>query len=306
MMLTLLEWALFHLVIGVLLVIDLGVLQRRAHAPSLREAAAWSAVWIAAAGVFGVFVYLILGGEATLHYGAAYAVEKMLSVDNLFVFAVIFRYFGVDYAYQHKVLFWGIIGAILTRAFFIVAGIALLEAFSWMIYVFGAVLLYSGYKLGRSREMTDPGKNIVVRYASRLLPVTPRLHGDKFFVKGSRVMATPLLLTLIAIESTDIVFAIDSVPAVLAITTELFVAYTSNIFAVLGLRALYFLLIQLLMRMRYLNLGLSVLLVYLGLKMILTDLVHIPTTISLAVVGAILGLIVASSLLSKRPVSTQE
>ncbi|HLE65091.1 MAG TPA: TerC/Alx family metal homeostasis membrane protein [Candidatus Bathyarchaeia archaeon] len=300
-MLTILHWVVFHAIIVAMLAVDLGLLQRKAHSPSMREAASWSIVWILAAALFAVYVNFQIGSTASVDFATAYVIEKSLSVDNLFVFAVIFRYFGVPPAFQHKVLFWGIIGAIITRATFIFAGVQLLEMFDWMVYVFGAILIYSGMKLLRSHGRAgDPEKNFLVRWARRILPVTPSFQGDRFFVKaGRQISVTPLFLTLLAVESTDIVFAIDSVPAVLAITTNLFIAYTSNIFAILGLRALYFLLIQLLVRVRYLYVGLAVLLAYLGAKFIGASFVKIPTIISLLIIALILITTVTASIMRR-------
>ncbi len=260
----------------------------------------WSIIWIVAAAIFNLFVYFSLGGSAAIDFGTAYIIERSLSVDNLFVFAIIFRFFRVELMYQHRVLFWGILGAIIARATFIVAGVRLLETFSWMSYLFGAVLIYGGYRLLKSGngEVTDPSKNPIVKLLRRVLPLTPTLHGSRFFVKNSgKIIATPLLLTLLAVESTDIVFALDSVPAVLSITRELFIAYTSNIFAILGLRALYFVIIPALLKLRYLGAGLAVLLCYLGVQFLISPIVDIPSVISLVIVGSILSLVVAVSVL---------
>ncbi len=299
-------WASFHLIIGALLVIDLGYAQRKPHAPSLREALGWSVLWIMTAVVFDLLIYLSFGpGQGpglALDFGTAYLTEKSLSVDNLVVFAVIFRYFRVEMAHQHKILFWGIIGAILTRATFIVAGIGLLDTFSWMVYIFGALLFYAAFRLLRGGEaMGDPSRNLLVRLLKRFVPFDLNPARGQFFVKvdGKR-LATALFLTLLAIESTDIVFAFDSVPAVLAITRNLFIAYTSNIFAVLGLRALYFVVIRALLNLRYLNGGVAILLGFLAFKFLVSASIDIPNIISLLVVSTVLGMTIIASLLMPR------
>lgn len=295
-------WVVFHLIIAVLLALDLGVFQRRPHAPSLREAALWSVVWIGVALLFNLGIWLAWGQEPALEFLTAYLVEKSLSADNIFVFAVIFTHFGIPAAYQHRVLFWGILGAIITRAAFIVAGVQLLKHFHFTVYLFGAILLYTGFRLlKREEEHIEPENNPTLRLARRFLPVTDQLHDGAFFVReGGRRVATPLFLVLLIIESTDIVFAVDSVPAVLAITPDLFLAYTSNIFAILGLRALYFLLAGLLHRWSYLHTGLAVVLMYIGLKMMLVDFIHIPTLLSLGVVLAVLALSAVASWWAER------
>ncbi|WP_376789118.1 TerC family protein [Thermoflexus sp.] len=280
-------WILFHLIVVIMLALDLGVFHRNAHEVKLKEAMIWSVVWIAVALAFNAGILLVWGHEPALHFLTAYLVEKSLSADNLFVFAVIFSYFGIPPAYQHRVLFWGILGAVLMRAAFIFAGVQLLKAFHPAIYLFGAFLIYTGIRLALRGEEEEvrPERNLVLRLARRFLPITPALHGQRFLIRqGHRWMATPLLLTLLVVESTDLMFALDSVPAVLAITPELFIAYTSNIFAILGLRALYFVLAGLIQRLRYLHYGLSVILSYIGAKMLLSDFLHIPPALSLAIV----------------------
>lgn len=299
-MITEIDWIIFHIIIGILLLIDLFA-HKKDHVQSFREALVWSIVWIAAAAFFVLYIEDKLGSTYSLEYVTAYVIEKMLSVDNLFVFAVIFAYFGIEKKYEHKILFYGIVGAIIARAGFMVAGIHLLESFHFMVYIFGAALIYTGIRLLKSREMpTDPSKNPIIRYVKRMVPVVEG-HTDRFIVRsGSSIAITPLFVTLIAVESTDILFAIDSVPAVLAITDNLFVAYTSNIFAVLGLRSLYFLLINVLERLKYLHVGLFVLLVYLGAKMIASNFIEIPTLISLAIVASILSITTLLSLRSHK------
>ncbi|WP_376792214.1 TerC family protein [Thermoflexus sp.] len=283
-------WILFHAIVAVMLALDLGVFHRDAHEVKFKEALIWSVVWIVVALAFNGLILLMWGHEPALHFLTAYLVEKSLSADNIFVFAVIFSYFAVPPAYQHRVLFWGILGAVLMRATFIFAGVQLLKMFHWTIYLFGAFLVYTGIRLARrSEEEVHPERNPVLRFARRFLPITSIYHGQRFLVReGGRWMATPLLLTLLVVESTDVMFAVDSVPAVLAITPELFIAYTSNIFAILGLRALYFVLAGLIQRLRYLHFGLSVILVYIGVKMLLSDLVKIPPALSLGIVLTVL------------------
>jgi len=283
-------WIFFHVVVVIMLAIDLGIFHRSAHEVKFKEAVSWSIVWIVAALAFNVLILVLWGAVPALHFFTAYLVEKSLSADNIFVFAVIFSYFAVLPAYQHRVLFWGIIGAVLMRALFIFAGIQLLEMFHWMIYVFGAFLVYTGVRLARrNEEQVQPEHNPVLRLAQRVLPITPTYHGQRFLVKENGTWkATPLLLTLLVVESTDVMFAVDSVPAVLAITPEPFIAYTSNIFAILGLRALYFVLAGLIQRFRYLHIGLAVILVYIGCKMLISDMFKIPALVSLGIVALVL------------------
>lgn len=290
-------WVLFHVVVAVMLAVDLGLFHREAHALSLREATIWSVIWIALALLFNLWIWVAGGPDPALKFLTAYLVEKSLSADNIFVFAVVFSYFGVPPAYQHRVLFWGILGAIVTRATFIFAGVQLLKRFHATVYIFGIILLITGFRLlRRSEEEVQLERNPVVRIARRWLPITDRLHGQRFFAKeNGRWVATPLLLVLLVIESTDVMFAVDSVPAVLAITPDLFLAYTSNIFAILGLRALYFVLAGLLARWHYLHTGLAAILMYIGVKMLLSTVYPIPTGISL---GIVLGILIISAVAS--------
>jgi tellurite resistance protein TerC len=291
-------WGGFLAFVAAMLVLDLGVFQRKAHEVGMREALVWSAVWVVLALGFNAAVYAWFGPERALEFLTGYVIEKALSIDNLFVFLVIFGYFRVPARYQHRVLFWGILGALAMRAVFILAGGALLHSFHWVIYVFGAVLLVTGVKLLRQREdHVHPERNPAVRLAARLLPLTPRDHGQRFFVRESgRLVGTPLLLALVAVEASDLVFAVDSVPAVFAVTRDPFIVFTSNIFAILGLRSLYFVLAGGLARLRYLNVGLASVLIFVGAKMLLADLLAVPIGASLAVVAALLGLSLAFSL----------
>jgi tellurite resistance protein TerC len=271
-------WIGFLLFVAILLALDLGVLNRKAHAVSLKEAAIMSAVWISVALVFGLLVLYLLGTQAAAEYYTAWVLEKSLSVDNLFVFVLIFSFFRVPAQYHHRVLFWGILGAIAMRALLIVVGVSLIQQFSWLLFVFGAFLIYTGIKLGRAGEDDEPDieKNPILRIVQRFLRVTPEYHGEKFFVRladGLRY-ATPLLLVLIVVESTDLVFAVDSIPAVIGISDDAFVIFTSNVMAILGLRALYFLLAGAVDRFHYLKPALAVILAFVGLKMIAEQLFH--------------------------------
>jgi tellurite resistance protein TerC len=285
-----------------MLALDLGVFHRKAHAVTVREAAACSAVWVALALFFNVVIYLWKGKEPALQFLAGYLIEKSLSVDNIFVFVLIFGYFAVPAAYQHRVLFWGILGALLMRGAFIAAGAALLAKFHWIIYLFGAFLVVTGVKMALVRsEGIHPERNPLVRLTRRLIPVTADYHGQSFLVRqGGRLVATPLLLVLLLVESTDLVFAVDSIPAIFAITSDPFIVYTSNVFAILGLRSLYFLLAGVVGKFHFLKLGLSVVLAFVGVKMLLTDVAKIPIGISLAVIAAVIGVSILASLLRDR------
>ncbi|MDR7418608.1 MAG: TerC family protein [Armatimonadota bacterium] len=290
-------WAAFGVVVAGMLAIDLGVSHRRLQALSLREAAVWSAVWILLALVFNLGVYLVRGPEPALEFLTAYLIEKSLSVDNIFVFLMIFSYFAVPAAYQRRVLLWGILGALLMRAVFIAAGITLLHAFHWIIYVFGAVLIATGVKfLTKQDESVHPERNPVLRLIRRRVPLAPDFEGQRFFVvRDGRFIGTPLLVVLAVIESTDLVFAVDSIPAVLAISQDPFIVYTSNVFAILGLRALYFLLAGVMDLFYYLRHGLGAVLTFVGLKMVASSFYKIPTGLSLLVIMVVLaGAVVAS------------
>jgi tellurite resistance protein TerC len=295
-------WIGFNLFILVLLALDLGVFHRRSHAVSLKEAGIWSAVWVGLSLAFTAGLYAFRGAEPALQFLTGYLIEKSLSVDNIFVFALIFGYFAVPAAYQHRVLYWGILGALVLRAAFIFAGSALLAEFHWVIYLFGAFLILTGIRMALHRgEEIHPERNPVLRLARRLLPVTPAYRGDRLFVReGERRLATPLFLVLLLIESTDLVFAMDSIPAIFAVTQDPFIVYTSNVFAILGLRSLYFVLAGVIGKFHYLKLGLSSVLVFVGGKMTLADLYKIPSLVSLAVIAALLAAAVAASLWKSR------
>jgi len=299
-------WGGFTLLVLALLAIDLGVFHRREHAVNTREALIWTAVWIALAMVFNAGVYHWFGPERGLEFLTGYLIEKALSVDNIFVFIVIFSYFKVPPAYQHRVLFWGILGALIMRAVFILLGAALLQHFHWIIYVFGAFLIFTGLKMLRRAAEMHPERNPLFLLFHRYVPSVKTYHGPRFTVieSGKRV-ATPLLLVLIAVEATDIVFAVDSIPAIFAITLDPFIVYTSNIFAILGLRALYFVLAGVMDRFHLLRYGLALVLVFVGLKMTLTDVYKVPITASLAVVATLLAGSIALSLLRPPSAPTQ-
>ena len=274
-----LYWGAFLVFVAVLLALDLGILNRKAHAPSLRESAALSAVWISIALVFGLFVWFGIGPRQGIEYYTGWVLEKALSVDNLFVFVVIFSFFRVPPEYHHRVLFWGILGAIIMRGILIVIGASLLHQFEWIIYIFGAFLIYTGIKLSRQSDDEEPevGKNPILRLAQRVLPLASDYHEEKFLVRhAGRLLFTPLVLVLIVVETTDLVFAVDSIPAVIAVTKEPFIIFTSNIMAILGLRALYFLLAAAMTQFRYLKPALAFILTFIGLKMVVEKFFHDP------------------------------
>ena len=292
-------WIAFNLFVLGMLALDLGIFHRKAHAVSIKEASIWSAVWILLALVFNLGIYFVWGQEKALEFLTGYVIEKSLSVDNLFVFLMIFQYFATPAIYQHRILFWGIVGALAMRAIFIATGAALLENFHWMIYVFGAFLIVTGIKmLLQGDEKLEPDKNPVVRLFQRWVPITNEYQGQRFFVRREgKIHATLLMLVLIVVETTDVIFAVDSIPAIFAITTDPFIVYTSNVFAILGLRALYFMLAGVMQMFVYLKVGLSFVLCFVGAKMLVVDFYKIPIGISLGVVAGILILSVAVSLL---------
>ncbi len=298
-------WGAFFLFITAMLALDLGVLQRDSHEIKMREALAWCAVWGALAIAFSGLVWRWRGGEAGQQFLAAYLIELCLSVDNVFVFILIFAFFKVEPRYQHRVLFWGIIGAVLTRGAFILVGVGVIARFHWVLYLFGAFLVYTGIKLARPTDgenEIDPGKNAAVRLFRRHFPVSDQFHGQKFFVEiEGRHVATLLFIVLLVVETTDVVFAVDSLPAVLAITKNGFIALTSNIFAILGLRSLYFALSGIMQLFRFLKIGLAVILVFIGLKMLAEPWIEISTTTSLGVIGGVLTTAVLMSVLITPP-----
>jgi tellurite resistance protein TerC len=291
-------WILFNTFVVAMLVLDLAVFQRESHAVKFREALFFSAMWVLLAAAFAVFVYFWRGRATSLEFVTGYLVEESLSVDNLFVFLLIFRYFRVPGTYQHKVLFWGILGALVMRGISILAGVSLISRFHWIIYVFGAFLIYTGLKLMRQQETEiHPEQNPVLKLFRRWMPVTPDYVGGNFFVRRTGLYATPLLMVLIVVETTDVLFAADSIPAVLAITRDPFIVYTSNVFAILGLRSLYFALAGMMEAFHYLHYGLSVILMFIGVKMLLSSHLAIPTHIALGVVAGVLAVSIVLSLL---------
>lgn len=296
------QWGGFFVLIFVLLALDLGVFHRKERPVSLREAAFWSIFWTLLAFGFNFWIYQQSGRQAGLEFLAGYVVERALSFDNIFVFIVVFNYFAVPPELQHRVLFWGILGALASRGLFIYLGAELLQRFEWLIYLFGAFLVYTGFKVLREPDSeVHPEKNPVVRFARRFIPLTSEYHGKQFFIKeGGKRLATPLFLVLLVVESTDIVFAVDSIPAIFGVTRDTFIIFTSNIFAILGLRALYFLLAALMKHFAYLSYGLGLVLVFIGLKMLGHHYVPISTGWSLGIVCGILAVAVAASLLWPR------
>jgi tellurite resistance protein TerC len=294
-------WAAVLAVIVVMLAVDLFA-HRREHVVTVREAALWSAVWVSLGLGFGAVVWAAYGAQAGGEYFAGYLIEKSLAVDNVFVFALIFTYFAVPRQYQHRVLFYGVLGALVFRAIFIAGGVTLLDRFHWILYVFGAFLVLTGWRMFRHRDdEMDLGANPVLRLARRLIPTTEGYHGQKFWVKeAGKWVATPLFLVLVLVETTDVVFAVDSIPAILAVTQEPFLVFTSNAFAILGLRAMYSLLADLMHRFVYLKAGLAAILVFVGIKMLLLDVVKMPIWLSLGVITASIAVAVVASLRATR------
>jgi tellurite resistance protein TerC len=291
-------WAWLGVVVVILamLAVDLFA-HRRAHVVSVKEAATWSLVWVSLGVGFGMLVWQVYGADLGGQYFAGYVIEKSLAVDNVFVFAIIFSYFAVPRQYQHRVLFYGVLGALVFRAVFIAAGSVAIASFAWILYLFGAFLVVTGVRMALHRnEHADPGRSVALRAIRRLVPTTDEYHGQRFWVRRAGTwVATPLFTVLVLVEVTDVVFAVDSIPAIFAVTQEPFLVFTSNAFAILGLRAMYFLLADLIHRFVYLKLGLSIVLVWVGVKMLLLDVYKIPTTTSLAVVVAIIAVSVAAS-----------
>jgi tellurite resistance protein TerC len=291
-------WILFNLFVVAVLALDLGLLHRRGHTVKFSEAVAWSAVWIALAGAFAVLVFFWRGRVPSLQFVTGYVIELSLSVDNLFVFLLIFRYFKVPSESQHRVLFWGVLGALLMRGIFIVLGVELLQKFHWIIYIFGAILVYSGLGLLRQKDAEiNPDKNPLLQLLRRWIPVTEAYHGEKFFVRDPTLYATPLFAVLVVVETTDLTFAVDSIPAVLAVTRDAFIVYTSNVFAILGLRSMYFALAGIMERFRYLHFGLSVVLIFVGGEMLLSHYWEVQTEVTLAVIAAVLVVSILTSVL---------
>lgn len=295
-------WIGFNVFVLLMLALDLGVFNRKAHEITIKEALIWTGVWIILAMCFNGLIYYWQGEVKALEFLAGYVIEKALSVDNIFVFVLIFSYFKTPTIHQHKILFWGIIGALIMRAAFIFAGVALLEKFHWTIYVFGAILIYTGYKMLTQKEkVIEPEKNPLIKIIRKIIPVTSEYHGGDFFMKqNGKLFATPLFLVLILIEVTDLIFAADSIPAILAITQDHFIVYTSNVFAILGLRSLYFALAGMIDKFRYLSKGLALILIFVGLKMLLVDFYKVPIQIALLVIIVILIVSIVTSLKSSK------
>ena len=292
-------WVAFNGFVLLMLALDLGVFHRKAHDVRLREAAIWSAVWVAVSLLFNVGIWIFAGRAPALEFLTGYLVEKSLAVDNIFVIALIFSYFAVPTRYQHRVLFWGILGALVMRGAFIAAGAYALERWHWVIYLFGGILLLTGIKLAiRKDEGFDPEHNPVLKLVRRLFPVSTAYDGQRFFTReNGRRLATPLLMALVMVEVTDLVFAVDSIPAIFAVTKDPFLVYTSNVMAILGLRSMYFLLAGVVHRFVYLKTGLALVLVFVGAKMMLADVYHMPILLSLGVIATLIGGSVALSLL---------
>lgn len=294
---TALLWTAFNIFVITMLAIDLGIFHRKSHEVSVREALTWTSVWITLAMFFNLFIYYYYDKDKALEFFTGYLIEKSLSVDNIFVIILIFSYFKVPSAYQHKVLFWGILGALVMRVIFILTGVELIHRFHWLIYIFGGFLVYTGIRMLTAGDLKiDPEKNPVIKLARKIMPITPSFVGDQFFVKqDSKTWATPLFLVVILIETTDLIFAVDSIPAILAISDDSFIVYTSNVFAILGLRSLYFALAGIEKYFKYLKYGLSTILVFVGVKMCITDIFKIPIEVSLIIIGFTLMIAMVSS-----------
>ena len=299
-------WILFNAFILAMLALDLWVFQKPAHAVKFRAAVAWSVSWIALAAVFAMMLYFWRGRDHALEFTTGYVIELSLSVDNLFVFIMIFKYFRVPLDYQHKVLFWGILGALIMRGVFILVGVGLIQRFHWITYIFGAFLVYSGIQLFRTKDAEiEPEKNPVLRLLRRLMPVTDDYEGDKFFVRRAKLYATPLFVVLVVVETTDLLFATDSIPAVLAITLKAFIVYTSNVFALLGLRSMFFVLAGMMQAFHYLHYGLSLVLIFIGAKMLTAKFYPIPTLAALGIVAGVLMISVVASMVKPKEVDGQ-
>ncbi len=311
-------WGGFLLFIFVMLAIDLGIFNRTAHAPSLKEAGAWTAVWVTLGLIFGGILYVWRGPTQGLEYLTGYLLEYSLSVDNIFVFVLLFTFFRVPSKYQHRVLFWGILGALLMRGTMILLGAALLERFEWIIYLFGAFLIFTGVRMAFQQDEADevhPEGNALVRILRKVIPITSEYRGQRFIVReAGKVMATPLLVVLLIVESTDLIFAVDSIPAIFAVTRDPFIVFTSNVFAILGLRSLYFLLANVVDKFHYLRAALSVILTFVGVKMLLPEITylangvqyHIPISISLGFIIGVLVLAIIASWIRARRLNTNE
>lgn len=294
-------WIGFNAFVLIMLALDLGVFHKKTHEVKVKEALIWTAVWIALAMVFNAGIFHFFGKEKGVEFLTGYVIEKSLSVDNIFVFIMVFSYFQIPTKYQHKVLFWGVLGALVMRAIFIFAGVALISKFHWIIYIFGGFLIFTGFKmLLQEDKPIEPEKNPLIKLVRKILPVSNELHGDKFIIKqGAKTIATPLLLVLVLIEFTDLIFAVDSIPAILAISKDPFIVYTSNVFAIMGLRSLYFALSGITQYFVYLKYGLAAILIFVGTKMSIVDFYKVPVLLSLLIIVTILAISVIASLMVK-------
>ncbi|MBT1706218.1 TerC family protein [Chryseosolibacter indicus] len=297
---TMLLWVGFNVFVLIMLALDLGIFHKKSHEVSIKEALSWTGIWITLALLFNLFIYQQLGKEPAMEFLTGYLIEKSLSVDNIFVIILIFSYFQVPSRYQHKVLFLGIFGALVMRIIFIFAGIELIHRFHWLIYLFGGFLIFTGIRMLTSGDAkVDPEKNVFVKLVRKIIPVTNVYHGEKFFIRHDKVlMATPLMLVLVVIEGTDLIFAVDSIPAILAVSDDPFIVYTSNVFAILGLRSLYFAVAGIEKYFKYLKYGLASILVFVGTKMAIADIVKIPVHLSLVIIALILGISILASVIS--------
>lgn len=298
-------WVGFNALVLLMLALDLGVFHRKAHAVSIKEATIWSVVWISLALTFNAGIYFLMGKDPALEFLSGYLIEKALSVDNIFVFVLIFSYFKVPSEYQHRVLFWGVLGALAMRAVLIFVGASLISTFHWILYLFGAFLVITGIKMATQKhEAMDPGNSFMVKLVRKFMPVSDKYDGQKFLtLQNGKRFATPLLLVLVLVEASDLLFAVDSIPAIFAVTHEPFLVYTSNVFAILGLRSLYFLLAGVVDKFRFLKLGLAAVLSFVGIKMLIVDLYKVPTPLSLLVIFLIITTSVVASLMipEKKP-----
>jgi len=291
-------WLGFAVIMTTMFILDLGVFSRKSHEIRFREALSWTLVWVSLALAFNAGIYYFMGSDKALEFFTGYLIEESLSVDNLFVFIMIFSYFHVTKVHQPKILKWGILGALAMRAVFILVGIGLIERFHWMVYIFGGLLVFTGIKMAFGKgEKIEPERNLLVRLVRRFVPLTARVRGDRFFIREEGVMsATPLFLTLLVVESSDVIFAVDSIPAVLAVTRDPFIVYTSNVFAIMGLRSLYYLLANVMEMFVYLKLGISFILAFVGAKMLLADVYPIPIYFSLGVIVGVLAISIVTSI----------
>jgi tellurite resistance protein TerC len=295
-------WGAFSVFVLGMLALDLGVFHRKSHAVSVKEALTWTAVWIVLSMLFNLFVYYYFDKEKALEFFTAYLVEKSLSIDNIFVIIMIFSYFSVPASYQHKVLFWGILGALVMRVIFIFAGIELIHKFHWLIYLFGGFLVVTGIRMvyGEEKPM-DPEKNPLVKLVRKIFPITQSFEGDKFFIRrDQKIWATPLFIVVVLIEGTDLIFAVDSIPAIISISDDTFIVYTSNVFAILGLRSLYFALAGIEKYFTYLKYGLAAILVFVGVKMCIGDFYKMPVEISLIIISFLLAISMIASVIVKK------